>query len=143
MQNLRFFIALILGAVIMYSAFYFWHGVMLTDLSRLSYPRSIFLVFAAITYLVISFGIYKVYELKFWKKIVANPFLKALLTGISVGFLLFVITTVLGISFSSRHTMTYMLTDCVWQILEQTLGAMVVALAHVFIYVPEMSEEHL
>jgi hypothetical protein len=141
MYTLRFFIAWILGAVVMYSAFYFWHGVVLTDLSRITYSHSLFLIFAAITYLVISFIVYKVFSLKLWNRISSNLFLKALLTGISVGFILFVVTTVLGISFSMRNSMTYMLTDCAWQVVEQSLGAVIVSLAHMFIYEPEFSEE--
>ncbi|MFL5754332.1 MAG: hypothetical protein ACJ76F_13055 [Bacteroidia bacterium] len=141
MYTLRFFISWILGAVLMYSAFYFWHGIVLTDLSRITYSHSLFLVFAAITYLAISFVVYKVFNLKMWNKVSRNLFLKALLTGVSVGFLLFVVTTVLGISFSMRHSLTYMLTDCIWQVVEQSLGAVIMALAHLFIYVPDFSEE--
>lgn len=141
MYTLRFFIAWILGAIVMYSAFYFWHGMVLTDLSRISYSHTLFLVFAAITYLVISFVVYKVFSMKIWDKISHNYFLKALFTGVSVGFLLFVVTTVLGISFSERRTLTYIVTDCAWQVVEQTLGAAIVALAHVFIFVPDVSEE--
>jgi hypothetical protein len=141
MYTLRFFIAWILGAILMYSAFYFWHGIVLTDLSRITYSHSLFLVFAAITYLAISFVVYKVFNLKMWNRISRNLFLKAVFTGVSVGFLLFVITSVLGISFSMRHSLTYMLTDCIWQVVEQSLGAMIMALAHLFIFVPDLSEE--
>jgi hypothetical protein len=55
MLNIRFFVAWILGALLMHSAFYLWHGVISTDFYRVQYPKGIFLGLAAVVYLIISF----------------------------------------------------------------------------------------
>ncbi len=141
MLNRRFYFAWIIGAIAMYSAFYCWHGLILTDFSRVNFPKPLFLSFTAITYLLISFLVYKVFELKLWDAISKNLFTKAVFTGLTVGFLLFVVTSVLGISFSARFSFTHFVTDCIWQIIEQSIGGIVVAFCHIHVYSPELEEE--
>ncbi len=140
MLNRRFYSAWILGAILMYAAFYCWHGLVLTDFSRISFPRPLFLTFASITYLLISFINYKLFDLKFWNKFSKNLFVRALLIGVLVGFLLFVVTSVLGISFSASFSLAHFATDCLWQMIEQTLGTLVVAFCYIHIFVPELEE---
>ncbi len=101
------------------------------------------MVLAAVAYLVISFVLFKVFELKFWKKITHNLFVKGLFSGVLLGFLLFAIATVLGVGFSQTHSLKILCIDMVWQLIEQTLGGMMVALAHLFIFVPEFEEERV
>lgn len=136
----RFLFSWILGAAIMYSAFYFWHGWVLNDFARADFPFSLFLIFAAITYLFISYLLNKVFEISFWDGISKNYFVKALFAGISVGFLLFIMTTVLGLSFNSRFDTMHFVTDLTWQLFEQTIGAVVIAFCHIHIYHPEVEE---
>ena len=140
-MNKRFFIAWILSAALMYLAFYIWHGLVLTDLYRISFPKTIFLIFAAITYFVVSFVLYKVFEFKIWNRITNNVFVKGILSGALVGGLLFIITTVVGISFTSKLSLTSLVLDLGWQIFEQTLGGLVVALCHAFIFIPDLEAE--
>jgi hypothetical protein len=125
----------------MYAAFYMWHGVLSTDFYRIQYPKSIFLVLAGIVYLAVSFILYKIYEFKFWNKFTHNLFLKGLLSGTFLGFILFAITTVLGVGFSSGLSTKILLFDMVWQMLEQSIGGIIIALAHLFIFVPVPEEE--
>lgn len=143
MLNLRFFIGWIVSAIVMYAAFYTWHGVLSTDFYRIQYPKGVFMVLAAVAYLVISFVLFKVFELKIWKKITSNLFVKGLFSGILLGFLLFAVVTVLGVGFSQTHSLKILGIDLVWQLIEQILGGTVVALAHLFIFVPEFEEEHV
>ena len=143
MLNLRFFVGWIMSAIVMYAAFYTWHGVLSTDFYRIQYPKGIFMVFSAVAYLVISFVLFKVYELKFWKKVTHNLFAKGLFSGVLLGFLLFAIVTVLGVGFSQGHSLKILCIDLVWQLIEQTLGGMIVALAHLFVFVPEFEEEYI
>lgn len=143
MLNRRFYFAWIIGAILMYSAFYCWHGLILTDFSRVSFPKPLFFTFAAITYLLISFLIYKVFEIKFLNGISKNLFIKGICTGVIVGFLLFVVTSVLGVSFSTQFSFTHFITDCTWQIIEQSIGGIVVAFCHIHIYAPKAEEEYI
>jgi hypothetical protein len=125
----------------MYAAFYLWHGILSTDFYRIEYPKPIFLTLAGIVYFVISFVLYKIYELKFWQRITHNLFLRGILAGTALGFLLFAITTVLGVGFSAGLSTKILLMDLVWQLLEQSIGGIIIALAHFFIFVPAPEEE--
>lgn len=136
----RFFISWIVSAVIMYVAFYVWHGVFLNDLNRITFSKTLFLVLAALVYLVISFVLYKTFESKILTKYIGSPMLKGVISGFGLGFVLFSIVTVLGISFTKNINLTYILADCVWQIIEQCLGGVIIALGKILIFepIPEM-----
>lgn len=127
----------------MFSAFYLWHGVLSTDFYRIQYPKGVFLGLAAVVYLIISFVLYKVYELKFWKKITSNFFLKGLFSGVILGFILFAFTLVLGVGFSGSYSIKILAVDCLWQLIEQTIGGMVIALVHLFVFVPHLEEDEI
>ena len=134
----RFFISWILSSVIMFSLSYLWHGVFLTDFSRLNYPKQIFFVFAIIVYLIISLGIVVVFshnKLDFLKK---RPLHKGLLVGAAFGMALYMITLVIGVSFTRTMTLGNILFDCGWQMFEQGVGGVAVGFASVLV-----SSEHL
>jgi hypothetical protein len=139
--TLRFFISWIVGAVAMYSAFYIWHGVFLNDFKQIQFPFIWFVSLSAFAYLVISYILYRVFETNILRKI-DGIFMRGLVSGLVVGISLFAIMTVLHISFTKNMTSTYLMADFVWQILEQTIGAMVIVLGKAFIYepVPELEE---
>ncbi|MBS1637096.1 MAG: hypothetical protein JST26_14355 [Bacteroidetes bacterium] len=133
--SVRFFISWILAAVLMYVAFYVWHGLFLNDLSRISFSKAVFMALAALVYLVISFVIYRAFNSRLAKKIY-NQFLRGVLVGAALGFILFSVITVLGISFTKNVTFTYMVADCGWQVVEQCIGGIIVALGHILIFEP-------
>ena len=136
LYSFRFFISWILSAVLMYVAFYFWHGVFLNDLNRLSFPLPIFLGLAALVYLVISFVLYRTYESKFLAKYISQPMLRGVVSGFMVGFVLFAVVAVLGISFTSHVNATYLMADCAWQIVEQIIGGLIIGLGKVIVFEP-------
>lgn len=138
----RFFISWILCAIAMYSAFYVWHGIFLNDFKQIQFPFVWFLLLSAVAYLVISFLIYRVFEtnwLKHFHNILFRGFIAALIVSVS----LFAIMTVLHISFTKNVTSTYLITDFFWQIIEQSIGAMVIVLGKQFIYEPEPEFEEI
>lgn len=144
MLTLRFFISWLVASVLMYVAFYAWHGVYLNELSKLSISsKTLFYVFAAITYLVIGFLVFKVYELKFLKHLIKSIFMRGIIAGAFVGGLVFVVTKVTGIGFSPGFSLKYMLFDGAWQVTEQIAGGLIMALGQVFIYDPVLEEEAL
>lgn len=134
--SVRFFISWIVSAVLMYVAFYVWHGLFLNDLSRITFSKTIFLILAALIYLVISFVLYKIFESKLLAKYITSPMLKGIVSGFILGFILFALVTVLGISFTKNVNMTYILADCVWQIVEQIIGGIIIGLGKVMIFEP-------
>jgi hypothetical protein len=134
--NFRFYISWISCAILMFLLFYFWHGLVLNDFKRVKFPISWFITFAAFTYIIFGAGIYFLFESPVFKKI-KSIFFRGILTGVIAGFSLFMIATVVNISLTKHLSMEHLLVDCLWQIAEQTLGAMVVVLYKIFIFDPE------
>ncbi|MBL7935650.1 MAG: hypothetical protein JNM51_07560 [Bacteroidia bacterium] len=134
--SFRFFLSWIIAAVLMYVAFYFWHGIFLNDLNRISFSKALFLSLAALVYLVISFILYRTFESKFITKYIPQPILRGVVSGFLVGFTLFALVTVLGISFTKNVNFTYIIADCAWQIAEQIIGGIVIGFGKLFIFDP-------
>jgi hypothetical protein len=124
----------------MYAAFYFWHGIFLNDLNNISFSKTLFLLLAALVYLVISFVLYRVYEMRLLNQIISSTLLRGIVSGVIVGFVLFAAITVLGISFTKNMTMTYMMADCLWQMAEQVLGGIVIAIGKAVLFEPKPEE---
>jgi hypothetical protein len=120
----------------MYGAFYVWHGVFLNDLNQISFSKALFLVLAALVYLVISFILYRTYESKFFQKNISQTILRGVVSGFLIGFILFSIVTVLGISFTKNINITYIMADFGWQISEQIIGGLVIGFGKLFIFEP-------
>lgn len=143
MLNKRFLLSWIFSALVMYSAFYVWHGMLTNDFKKIQFSQSLFLIFSAFAYLAISFSLNKLFELKVFKRNLPYLFTRALITGFLGGFILFVVSTVIGISFTNQMSAKNLIIDLVWQLIEQSLGAMVIAIVHFFVFVPDMETEDL
>jgi hypothetical protein len=128
----RFLISWIITSIVMFILSYVWHGIFLNDFSRLSYPKEIFLFFAAITYLIIGFVVVKVFEAKFLEKLFYHRlFFKGLVKGFMCGFMFFIVATVVGVSFNTGTGIKNLLFDLAWQIFEQGIGGIVVSVTYV------------
>ncbi len=130
--NLKFFTSWIVGAVIMYSLFYLWHGVFLNDFKKINFPLTWLLIFTSVAYITISFLTFLVFESKPLKNIY-NFFVRGLVAGALVGFVIFIVSTVVTISISRHLTPEHLMLDCIWQITEQTIGGLSMALIKVLI----------
>lgn len=142
-MNLRFVISWVISAIIMYSAFYCWHGILSNDFYKIQYPKGIFLILAALVYIFISFVLARLFDYKLIRKKIKNLFLRAIVIGSLLGFLLFSISIVFGIGFSASYSLQIFLVDAFWQIFEQILGGLIIALTHIFIFIPEFDEERV
>jgi hypothetical protein len=69
-----------------------------------------------------------------------NLFARAVVCGIIAGFSLFMIATVVNISLTKHLSMKHLMMDCAWQIGEQTIGVLMVALLKVLIREPQFEE---
>jgi hypothetical protein len=136
LYSFRFYVSWIFSAILMYVAFYVWHGLFLNDLNRISFPIAIFLGLAALVYLVIAFILYRTYESKFIIKYISHPMVRGIISGFLIGFILFAVVAVLGISFTSNVTATYLMADCAWQIVEQIIGGIIIGLGKIIIFEP-------
>ncbi|HET6225503.1 MAG TPA: hypothetical protein VFF27_04425 [Bacteroidia bacterium] len=123
----RFFLTWILSSILMFILSYAWHGVILNDFSRLTYPKEFFLVLAAFTYVFIGFVLVKFYEAKFLEKTFYHkPFFKGVTKGAMCGFIFFLIATVMGVSFNTGSGLKNLALDLAWQLIEQGLGGLLV-----------------
>lgn len=128
----------------MYGLFYLWHGVITTDLQKIHYPLQIFLISAGLVYFVIGFVLTRLYQSKsLSRRFDKQPFIKGLSTGAALGFILFLVTLVLGVSFNQALSLEFLLIDMAWQMIEQMVGGVVVALIHVFVWDPAPLPEEL
>jgi hypothetical protein len=136
MLTRRFLIGWIISSILMFSASYFWHGVVLTDFSRLNYPKPIFLAISIVVYLVIGFAlsllVLRVKSERFKRK----PIQKALIISSGSGVCFYLIALVVGVSFMKQVSLPFILIDLAWQTIEQSLGGLVIGLSYLLIYEP-------
>lgn len=137
--GLRFFLSWIISAIVMFTLFYVWHGVFLNDFKRIQFPIVWFVLFAALTYLIFGAGIYFLYESQVMKK-VSNFILRGLICGVIAGFSLFMIATIVNISLTKHLSLNHLLIDCVWQMTEQAIGAMIVVVFKILIHEPQVEQ---
>ena len=130
--NTRFFASWMLGSILMYALFYTWHGIFLNDFLKISFPFTWLIIFTSIAYVTISFVLYAVYESKPMKNIY-NFFVRGIISGVLVGFIIFVVSTVVTISISRNLSAQHLMLDCIWQMLEQTIGGLLLAVVKVFV----------
>ena len=126
-----FFLAWLFSALVMLGASYLWHGVILNDIERLNYPKEIYLTGSIITYLILGFVLTKIYLMKFPRPISKRPMLRGIISGASLGIVAYILSLVIGVSFSSSLTIKNILFDMTWQITEQIIGGIVVGIAYV------------
>ena len=96
-------------------------------------------LFAALTYLIFGAGIYFLYESQVMKK-VSNFILRGLICGVIAGFSLFMIATIVNISLTKHLSLNHLLIDCIWQMTEQAIGAMIVVLFKILIHEPQVEQ---
>lgn len=133
----RFFLSWIFSAIVMFTLFYVWHGIFLNDFKRIQFPLVWFVTFAAFTYLIFGAGIYLLYESQVMKKI-RNFFVRGVVCGVIAGFSLFMIATIVNISLTRHLSMQHLMMDCIWQMTEQIVGAMVIVLFKIVIHEPQI-----
>lgn len=134
MSTKRFFLVWILVSILMFLLSYAWHGYVLNDFSRLSYPKVIFLVLSAFAYMIIGFIVVKVVETKVYEKLFfQKPILKGVIKGAFCGVVFFVIATVVGVSLNTGSGLKNLVLDLTWQMIEQGVGGGVVGLMYVLV----------
>ncbi len=134
MNTKRFFLSWILSSLIMFGLSYVWHGVVLNDFERLSYPKEIYLTGSVITYLILGFLVTQLFLMRFPKNIARKPLLRGIISGVLLGIAIYVVSLVIGVSFSSALTTKYILFDLLWQTFEQMCGGITVAFVYISIY---------
>ncbi len=122
MLRRRFFTAWGLSTLVMLALSFTWHGLLLNDLMHVPSPRGLFYLLALVVYVVIAFALTFVYT---YLSMGIGIRLKGSLMGLSMGFFIYLIAFVLGISFKGSGT-EHLVVDFLWQMIEQGFGGAVV-----------------
>ncbi|MGZ4049815.1 MAG: hypothetical protein ACXVNN_10660 [Bacteroidia bacterium] len=87
--------------------------------------------------MIIGFVVAKAIDIKMLEKYFKRkPVLKGAIAGVAVGFAFFLISTVVGVSFSTGSKLENLLLDVCWQMIEQCIGGTVVGIVHFFVFDP-------
>lgn len=138
----RFYLGWIFSSILMFLCSYLWHGVVLNDYSLINYPLGIYLVSAGVVYLVIGFLLNRIFVAEFIDRFSQKAIPRGLLSGVTLGVLVYMIALVVGVTFTKGLDPKYMVLDVVWQAIEQSVGGLVVGLVYQFVfeYIPHPIE---
>jgi MFS family permease len=126
MLKRRFFISWGLSSVLMLILSFTWHGLLLNDLIHIPHPEWLFYMLALLAYLVIGFSLTFVYT---YLSMGIGIRLKGSLMGLAMGFFIYLVAFVLGISFKGSGT-EHLVVDFMWQMLEQGFGGTVIGIVY-------------
>ena len=127
MQGKGFITLWLIGAASMALASFGWHGWLLNDIARLELPLVTIVPVFALAYLLIGFVLTSLcvrIELD-----IPSP-VKGLLIGGVLGFFLYLVAFLMGLSFQDAAASEHLLFDFAWQMIEQGIGGLVVGLLH-------------
>ncbi len=122
MLKKRFFISWILSSVSMFTLSLIWHGILLNDLKFITVPPQLFYSLAVLAYLVIGFALSFTYT---YLSMGIGLKLKGSLMGMALGFFIYLIAFVLGVSFQGGSA-DHVVVDFIWQMIEQGFGGSIV-----------------
>lgn len=122
MLKKRFIISWFLSSILMFGLAMLWHGVLLNDLKFIPTPHTLFYFLAVLAYIVIGFTLTFVFT---YLSMGIGIKLKGSLMGVALGFFIYLIAFVLGVSFKGSGNQ-HIVVDFLWQMIEQGVGGGVV-----------------
>lgn len=132
----RFIIGWLISSMLMFGLSYIWHGVVLYDYAQITYPLGIYLTASAIAYLFIGFLVNRAFVIPFFDRVSRHPLARGPAIGFAVGVLVYIIATVVHVTFNKDMELKYFLLDITWQGIEQGFGGFIVGLVYMFVYEP-------
>lgn len=125
--------ALLSGAV-MYLISWLWHGLALHDLDELSVPMTLYFTLAGVVYMLLGFALTFAVHTALqheWISLKHGFPLASGLVGSIVGFVVYLVIFVLGMSFA-KGGMVHVVADVLWQMFEQAVGGLCVSLGIIY-----------
>ena len=130
----RILVPWIASTLVMYGLSFLWHGIALNDLRELRIPMGLYVALSAVVYVVIglgtTFAMHQAIQHQWIGIRQGFPF-KGLLLGAVLGFLVYLVALIFGMSFTDRKVV-HMLVDVLWQMVEQGLGGLMVSLGIIY-----------
>lgn len=103
-----------------------WHGVVLTDLNYIPSPETLFYLLFVLVYILIGFTLTFAYN---YLSMGIGLRLKSSLLGVTLGFFIYLIAFVFGVSFKGSGT-AHVVLDFVWQMIEQGIGGSMIGFVY-------------
>ncbi|MFT4660523.1 MAG: hypothetical protein ACI8XB_000791 [Patiriisocius sp.] len=128
MLKKEFLLVWMISSLTMLGMSYVWHGIILNDYRFIKLPFISFILLQGIVYAVIGFVLTFVYH---YTNINRKVKYKGFMMGAVLGFFIYLIAYVLGISFKTGEFNYVIVVDFLWQMGEQALGGGVVGFAFV------------
>lgn len=124
MLSIKFYVSWIVNSLCMFGLSYAWHAIVLNDFVRVTYPKDIFLIVAAIVYLGIGLLITIItYLLK--KRFDSHKY--GIIGGAVIGAFIYAVAFLFGVSFNSIVDLKMIAFDLSWQSFEQAFGGLICA----------------
>lgn len=137
--DLKFFVSWITCFATMYGLSYLWHGVVLNDFLKISYPKDVFLLVSALVYFGVAFAIT---ALTYVLKRIKDSFRFGALIGAAIGIFIYAIAFLLGVSFNATVDFKMVAFDLGWQIMEQGAGGVICGWVYRLMYMRERRLSH-
>lgn len=112
--------------IIMISLSFVWHGVLLNDLIYVPRPHFLFYTIALLTYIGIGFILTFIFN---YLSMGIGVKRKGGLIGLALGFFIYLIAFVFGISFKNTGT-EHIIVDFIWQMIEQGIGGGIIGFVY-------------
>lgn len=113
---------------------YAWHGLALTDISDLRMDLWLYLGLSSAAYLLIALVLTLLVHwgiAKEWISLKMGFHWKAMMVGAMVGVTIYLVVLLSGLSFAS-HGIEHVVVDLIWQVVEQSVGGLMVSLGIVY-----------
>ena len=130
----RYLLPWLLSAAVMFGLSYVWHGLLLRDLQELKIPVGLYLGLSGLAYLVVGLVITVLVHEAIrheWVSLKRAFPLSSMLVGAVVGFVVYLLVFILGISFAGSQMM-HIVVDILWQMVEQAVGGLMVSLGIIY-----------
>lgn len=134
LRERRILVPWIASYVIMFALSYVWHGVALNDLHELKTPLTLYLLLSGLVYMIIGLGLTAAMHFCLGQGWIGLKFgfpFKGFLLGAAIGFVVYLIAFIFGMSFTDRNVM-HVVVDALWQMAEQGLGGMAVSFGIIY-----------
>ena len=118
----------------MFGLSYLWHGIFLYDYDLITYNKAIYFTAAGIAYIFIGFMVNRAFLIPFFDKISRHPILRGFVVGFTCGILVYILATVVHVTFNKDMDLKYLVLDITWQGIEQAFGGVVVGLVYMLVY---------
>lgn len=115
----RYYSSWLYSTLFMYILSYLWHGVFLNDIEKVTYSPYLFYTLSVIVYLFIG---YILTMLTIRVDVFSKKYINGTFIGGIMGFFIYLIAFVLGVSFVDGSSLDHVAIDFMWQMMEQGAG---------------------